>query len=192
MGGGGSETTTQETVLPDWITDAAKSNLARADDISRIGYVPNMLPQVAAFSPQQEAAFGNTNDMASAFGMQGGGGGYLPEAQEYAGGVKGYGTWDMAQQGIDQLRAERPGQYEAISGMFIDPSTGQGGSFADSPMVAQQGGGRGIDALNMLHDGGALSSSDYLSSVLNSGGPNKTLNEWDGDSISAINKVSGK
>ena len=66
-GKGGSQTT--EVKVPQYIEDAAKANLARADEISRIGYTPYYGPDVAAFSPMQQASFQNTADTASAFGL---------------------------------------------------------------------------------------------------------------------------
>lgn len=188
---GGSETTTQETKLPDWVTDAAKANIARADEISRIGYVPNYLPQVAALAPEQRASINNTNNMASAFGLQGGGGSYLPQAETYANGVQGYGTWDLAQQGIDRLKQERPGQYEAITGLFIDPETGTQGTLADNPLTGRDS-GVNYDTLNAMRRGGAMSAQDYLSTVLNGNGPDKPFGTWDDGNMAAIGKISGK
>jgi len=54
-GKGGSSTTTVE--VPEYIEEAAKRNLTRADVISQIGYVPYYGADVAAFTPLQEAAF---------------------------------------------------------------------------------------------------------------------------------------
>lgn len=135
-GKGGSQTTKVE--VPQYIEDAAKANLARADEISRIGYTPYYGPDVAAFSPMQQASFQNTADAAGAFGMSGGGmtgmeG--MPAPTTYAGGVSGYSSAPMYEQSLAQLQAQRPGQYDAIMGQFIDPmpspapsSGGKGGS----------------------------------------------------------------
>ena len=134
-GKGGSKTT--EVQVPQYIEDAAKANLARADDISRIGYTPYYGPDVAAFSPMQQAAFQNTADTASAFGLaaptsqqdiMGG----MPAPTTYAGGVSGYSSAPMYEQSLAQLQAQRPAQYQAIMDQFIDPvgspaSSGKGG-----------------------------------------------------------------
>ena len=66
-GKGGGKTT--RTEIPAYIEDAAKSNLGLADKISNIGYTPYYGPDVAAFSPMQEAAFQNTQDAASALSL---------------------------------------------------------------------------------------------------------------------------
>lgn len=137
-GKGGSQTTKVE--VPQYIEDAAKANLARADEISRIGYTPYYGPDVAAFSPMQQASFQNTADTASAFGLaaptsqqdiMGG----MPAPTTYAGGVSGYSSAPMYEQSLAELQAQRPAQYDAIMGQFIDPmpspapsSGGKGGS----------------------------------------------------------------
>lgn len=68
-GKGGSQTT--QIKIPDYLEDPIKQNIAQAQDIAKIGYVPQYGPDVAGFSPMQQAAFSNTNQAAGAFGMQG-------------------------------------------------------------------------------------------------------------------------
>ena len=71
-GGGksGSSTQTTRVRLPRVLERAARENLALADDVGRMGFMPNLGPTVAGFSPGQRAAMGNTNQAAQAFGMQ--------------------------------------------------------------------------------------------------------------------------
>ena len=66
-GKGGSTTTTVE--VPEYIEEAAKRNLTRADAISRIGYVPYYGADVAAMTPLQQAAMQNVAGQAGAFGL---------------------------------------------------------------------------------------------------------------------------
>ena len=134
-GKGGSQTTQVE--VPEYIEAAAKKNLARADEISRIGYTPYYGPDVAAFTPMQQASFYNTADAANAFGMgapasqqdiMGG----MPAPTSYAGGVSGYSSAPMYEQSLAELKERRPAQYAAIMNQFIDPvggstSSGKGG-----------------------------------------------------------------
>lgn len=122
---GGSQSTSTE--VPQWLEDAARVNLARADEISSIGYVPYYGPDVAAFTPSQQAAFANTGQAAGAFGLPGGGligteG--IPQPQQFAGGISGYSSAPLYQQSVDALSANRPGQYDFMTGMFINPFTG--------------------------------------------------------------------
>lgn len=117
-GKGGSESVNVE--IPGWAEDAARNNLARADDISRIGYTPYFGPDVAALSPMETSAFNNTNAMAQQFGMAGGGLGF-PQAQNFGGGVSGYSSGGLYAQALQELADRRPGQYQAISDLFINP-----------------------------------------------------------------------
>lgn len=166
-GGGKGGSTTTRVEIPQYIEDASRANLARADEIAKLGYVPYYGPEVAAFSPMQNATFQNTADAASAFGMAApmdttG----MPAPQVFAGGIQGYSSGSLYDQALAELRARRPGQFNAISGMFVDPVTGAaprnrsfrgdilgggaGGSSGSSPrsasdlarMLAAEGGGR--------------------------------------------------
>lgn len=129
---GGSQTS--KTEIPAYIEDASKANIARANEIAGIGYTPYYGPDVAAFNGTQQAAFGNTNQMADAFGMAQGQSN-LPQAQTFAGGVQGYSSAPMFEQALEQLRVKQPGQYDAIRAMFINPQTGA--APASQPAVQQ-------------------------------------------------------
>ena len=125
---GGS--TTEKTSVPQYIEDYGKDILSMGKDLSQIGYTPYYGPDVAAFSPMQEQAFRNTGSMASAFGM--GGGDMMsgiPEATEFAGGIRGYSSAPLYEQSVQTLQEKRPAQYDAIMSNFIDPVTGEGGRF---------------------------------------------------------------
>jgi hypothetical protein len=131
MSKGGSQTTSVE--VPEYIERAAKQNLSKAEDISRIGYVPYYGPDVAAFSPLQEAAMQNVGGQAGAFGLATPAGGVMsgmPAAQEFAGGIRGYSSAPLYQQSIDELARQRPAQKSFIDSFFIDPITGEYGSRA--------------------------------------------------------------
>ena len=53
-GKGGSQTSSVE--IPEYIEKAAQRNLNKAERISQLGYVPYYGPDVAAFTPMQQAA----------------------------------------------------------------------------------------------------------------------------------------
>lgn len=127
MSGGKGGSTTSSVQIPAWSEDAAKANLARADQLAQIGYVPYSGPDVAAFTPMQQSAFANTGQAAGAFGLSGGGmtgmeG--MPAPQTFAGGVQGYSSAPMYEETIRQLEASRPGQYAALVAPFLNPFTG--------------------------------------------------------------------
>ena len=148
MSGGKGGSSTTEVKVPAYIEEAARKNLARADEIAQIGYTPYYGPDVAAFTPMQQASFYNTADAANAFGMgapasqqdiMGG----MPAPTTYAGGVRGYSSAPIYEQSLSQLQAQRPGQYEALMAPFINPVSGAdpsapfgGGSAASSGSYA--------------------------------------------------------
>jgi len=155
MSGGKGGSTTSSVEIPEYIEEAARRNLAKAEDISQIGYVPYYGPDVAAFTPFQEAGFQQTADVASAFGMgpqmsrsdiMGG----MPAPTEFAGGVRGYSSAPLYQQAVDELAAQRPAQAQFIESFFIDPVTGQVGSRVPteydytSPVAPVDSGGGGV------------------------------------------------
>lgn len=119
MGGlfGKSKTT---TTVPDWVREPIMDNVAAARNVAAMGYTPYYGPDVAAFTPMQQASFQNTNDAMSAFGMaaptdpMAG----MPQAQTFAGGVQGYSSAPMYQAAVDQLRMRNPAQYQAIMSMM--------------------------------------------------------------------------
>jgi len=119
-GKGGSQTTRVQ--IPGWLEDAGQRTVQRGEDVARIGYVPWGGPDVAATTPMQNAAFQGANSAANAFGLPtvsnptG-----MPQASTYAGGVRGYSGRPMYDRAIADLQANRPGQYDAIMRMFVNP-----------------------------------------------------------------------
>mgnify|MGYP003676002665 CR=1 FL=1 len=127
MSFGGS--TSQETAIPEYITEAAKKNLERAELVSNIGYIPYIGPDVAAFSPMQEAGFQSTENLANAFGMGSGMSqqdimGGMGEPTQYANGVRGYSSYPLYEEALEELAKQRAGQKQYIDSLFIDPFTG--------------------------------------------------------------------
>jgi hypothetical protein len=153
MSGGKGGSTSSTVTIPQYIEDAARANLAKADEISKIGYTPYYGPDVAAFTPMQQAGFQNTAGMADAFGLAGGGTGMegMPTPTTYAGGVQGYSSAPLFEQSVAELEARRPGQYAAINAPFIDPVTGAqpmapyGAGGADAAAAAGAGYAAGTD-----------------------------------------------
>lgn len=183
MSGGGKGGSTSTSVqVPAWLESAAQQNLARADRVAQLGYTPYYGPDVAAFSPMQQAAMQGTNQAASAFGMpsvdaMAG----MPQAQTFAGGVQGYSSAPLYQQSVEALAANDPGLYRAMGQMFIDPNTGaqpaapfgsgQAGLLPPAQSAqAPRGGGRdnfGMSAPSQSASGGYTGIGD----MMNGGGP---------------------
>lgn len=128
-GKGGSQTST--VTIPPWLEAAAQKNLARADDVSAIGYTPYYGPDVAAFSPAQNAAFDNTNQAAGAFGMPTAQGNGMPAPQQFAGGVSGHSSGGLYDQSVAEFARRNPGQAAAMANLFIDPTTGGTSQFTN-------------------------------------------------------------
>ena len=120
MGKGGSSTSVE---IPDYIENAARNNLQRADFVSKLGYVPQSFgPTVAAFTPMQQSAFGNTAQAADAFGLGAPTGadifGGMGEPTTYADGIRAYSAAPLFNQTMDEFALARPGQFNAINSMF--------------------------------------------------------------------------
>lgn len=135
-GKGGKQTT--EVKIPAWLEAAAQESLARGQAVANIGYTPYYGPDVAAMTPMQLAAMQGTSSAAGAFGLPGGGmtgmeG--MPMPQTFAGGLQGYSSGGLYDQALAELEARRPGQYNAITGMFIDPITGAAPALSFGPSV---------------------------------------------------------
>lgn len=133
MSGGKGGTKTSTVEIPEYIERAAQRNLNRAEQIAQMGYVPYYGPDVAAFTPMQEAAMQNVASAAGAFGLATPTGASvtgMPTATEYAGGIRGYSSSPMFEQAQAELAARRPAQKSYIDSFFIDPVTGTYGANA--------------------------------------------------------------
>ena len=145
--GGRTETTAN---MPAFQEKAIQQGIGQASDIA--AYIdtpmPTYGPEIASFTPLENAAFQGTDMMAGAFGMPSTGGqSYMPQAQMYEGGIQGYSARPMVDQMLQQFAYERPAQAEYRASFGIDPTTGEVGSRAlESQPVElemQGGGGRG-------------------------------------------------
>lgn len=177
MAGGKGGSTTTSVQVPEYIEEAAKRNLARADTISQIGYVPYYGPDVAAFTPTQEAAFQNVASQAGAFGLTTPAGGPMagmPAPQQFAGGIQGYSSAPMYEQALGELATRRPAQFNLIESLFINPVTGQVGANVGSPVAPV------IDATAPMID----TTSPVISGV--GGGGIGTLPSVTGDPIADL------
>lgn len=128
---------TSETKIPEWLSGAAQQALARANSVAAIPYTPYFGPDVAAMTPMQEAAASNINAGASAFGMAAPTGTGMPEAQTFAGGVRGYSSAPLYEAAVNELKTRYPGTYNAIMGQFSDPMTGAMPSWMQPPAAVQ-------------------------------------------------------
>ena len=161
MSKGGSTSTS--VAVPEYIEEAAKRNLNKAEGISQIGYAPYIGADVAALTPMQEAAAQNIADTAGAFGTAGGNmsqqdiRGGMSEPTTFAGGVRGYSSAPMYEQSLEAFDEARPGQKEYIDSFFIDPYTGRAGSNIQAPIdytSLTPGGSGDLGGINRGQTGG--------------------------------------
>jgi hypothetical protein len=149
-GGGKGGKKTEETTIPSWIRDPAIRNLARAEAVQQLPYMPYYGPEVAAFTPTQNAAFDANIGAGEAFGLlapntltatSG-----MPTPTEYAGGFRGYSSQGLYDQALAELKAKQPGavaQYDALFGNTIPapvyPSSGgsrfRGSAGGNPPLI---------------------------------------------------------
>lgn len=122
--GGKSKTTTK---IPEWVRGPAERNLHRAEEASQIGYVPYYGPTLAAFNPMQNQAFANIGAGAQAFGLAGPGEMFQPtmQARDFGNGMIGHSSGELYDLALADLAARRPGQFDAINNLFLDPLTGR-------------------------------------------------------------------
>jgi len=118
---GGGKTSENKTEINPRLAAASGPAIDRAEDISKLPYMANRGIQYAAFTPDQEAAFANTNNAASAYGLDTGGGTGLPEA-ETVNGFRGYSSAPLYDDMLDKSVPQ--GAQEYIADMFHDFSQG--------------------------------------------------------------------
>lgn len=138
MSGGGKGGTSETKVkLPKELSEASKDAISLAKDVGRIGFMPFSGPAVAAFTPQQEAAFTGASQASSAFGLGGSAfakGFGLPNVQTTPDGVRGYSAMPMYDAAVANIP---PGQLEALRALFINPQTGAAPAGATRPQPQQ-------------------------------------------------------
>ncbi|NCF34267.1 MAG: hypothetical protein GWP50_11970 [Proteobacteria bacterium] len=166
MSGGKGGSTTSSVTIPEYIEAAAQRNLNKAERISQIGYTPYYGPDVAAFTPMQQAAFQGTAQAAGAFGLPGGSMsqqdimGGMPAPTTYAGGVQGYSAAPIYEQSLQTLGERRPGQKAYIDSFFIDPYAG-GAAAGNFAPIDYTGYATAAEIARNAGDGGTPSSTDY-------------------------------
>ena len=119
-GKGGGKKTTTETTVPEWVRAPADRNLQRAEALQQIEYMPYYGAEVAAFNPNQEAAFQNNANAGASFGllaptdaMAG-----MPTPTTFAGGFKGYNSMPLYDQAMTDLKTNYGDTVDAYDALF--------------------------------------------------------------------------
>lgn len=147
MSGGKGGTQTSAQSIPAWVEGPAKENLARAKAVGEIGYMPYYGPDVAALTPQQENAMRGTFGAQQAYGMIDPSAQFstgMPQAQEFAGGVRGYSSGNLFDQAVAELAVRNPEQadrYSKVMNPNINAEAYTQAANAQLPNYAQSSGG---------------------------------------------------
>lgn len=115
MSFGGKDT--QETRLPDWVTQASQRGIAEADRIAGIGYTPYVGPDVAALSSGEMAAHRGNMQAAEAFGLPVASMD-LPQAQDFNG-IQAYSSHPLYEAALAELKQKYPGNYAQLMGQSV-------------------------------------------------------------------------
>ena len=140
MSGGKGGSQKSKTTIPSWLQEPVQRNLQRAEDLAGMGYQPYYGPEVAAFNPMQIAGMQSAADAASAFGIapQMNVASSIPQAQDFGGGLMGYGSGLGFEQAVREFQQRQPAQAALYNSQFAGPNAG-GYPQAESPMMAGSG-----------------------------------------------------
>ena len=149
-GKGGSKTT--EKALPDWLRGPAERNLQSAEAVQQIEYMPYYGPDVAAFTPTQNAAFDANIGAAEAFGLLAPNSGLtatsgMPTPTDFDG-FSGYSSQPIYESALAELQAKQPGAVAQYNALF-------GGA---TPALLNRGGGGG----SRFRGGGSPPTQDKM------------------------------
>lgn len=166
--GGKGGSTSSSVQIPDWIKEPAQRNLARAEQAAQVGYMPWYGPDVAAATPQQLSAMQASNTAAQAFGLAPRGQAFdsgLPQAQEFAGGVRGYSSAPLFEQALSELTAKNPNQMDKYNSLYnnqyLNQNPSTAGRYTNGLLNAAVGGDSGAYAGSGSYSGYGPSSTSY-------------------------------
>lgn len=147
MSGGKGGSQTSKVQIPSWIEEPSIRNIARAEQVARMGYQPYYGPEVAAFSPMQQQAMQSQYDAAAAFGLAPMGGNAMagmPAPTGYAGGIQGYGSGDLFEQAVNEFQKRQPDQAALYASQFVGPDVNAINTNSNpNPRPVMVGGGEG-------------------------------------------------
>jgi len=191
-GGGKGGKKTQETTIPEWLRGPAERNLQRAEAVQQIEYMPYYGPDVAAFTPAQNAAFDANIGAGEAFGLlapntltatSG-----MPTPTDFDG-FSGYSSQPIYESALAELKANQPGavaQYDALFGNQV-PAINWGGG-GGSRFRGSAGGNppRRVRDRNSNYDGNVQKPESIErgnQAVLQAGGPMDDFSDIPGHTV---------
>jgi hypothetical protein len=191
-GGGKGGKKTEETTIPEWLRGPAERNLQRAEAVQQIEYMPYYGPDVAAFTPAQNAAFDANIGAGEAFGLlapntltatSG-----MPTPTDFDG-FSGYSSQPIYESALAELKANQPGavaQYNALFGNAV-PAINWGGG-GGSRFRGSAGGNppRRVRDRNSNYDGNVQKPESIErgnQAVLQAGGPMDDFSDIPGHTV---------
>jgi hypothetical protein len=128
MGGGGKGgSQTQSVQIPAFIQDAARRNLARAEQAQKIDYMPYYGADVAAFNPNQIQGMQANINAAEAFGLAQPGQltplAGMPAPSRFADGTLGYSSSPLYEQAVAEAARRDPASYAQREQLFVAGDT---------------------------------------------------------------------
>jgi hypothetical protein len=169
MSGGKGGSKTQSTEIPKWLEEPAIRNIARAEDVQRVPYMPWHGPDVAAFNPTQTSAMQQNIGAAEAFGLmptgsltaaQG-----MPTATTYDDGTQGYSGMPLYSQALAELKAKQPDTVSQYDALFGERTDSQGNAIPTYSRQVAQGNNSSYGNYGM----GVSSDLDLSSYILEDG-----------------------
>ena len=143
-GGGKGGSKTSKTEIPKWLEEPAIRNLARAEDVTKIGYQPYYGIDVAGFTPTQQTAMQSGYDAAAAFGLAPQGGNAMagmPQTQTI-GGMTGYSSSPLFDQAVAEWQTRNPEQAAQYNALFGSDAINNQAAPVVEPVVTSNSGGR--------------------------------------------------
>ena len=123
MSGGKGGSQTSQVQIPQYLEDAARTNIARAQAVQNIPYTPMMGPTMAGFTSGQQAGMESQAALAQRMGILPQSydvtSGYMPGAEDVGGGLKAYSSYPGYQRRVDAAYAADPqlqAKMEALYG----------------------------------------------------------------------------
>lgn len=136
-GGGGKGGTTETTTrLDPRLEEGAASAVAGALQSAGLDYAPNRGMTIAAFTPQQQAAFQGANEAAAAFGLPTGG--VNMPTPETSSGIEGYSTGGLYD---EMLKKSITPEQQAERGTILDFYSQRGQKIKGMQGLGPTGGG---------------------------------------------------
>ena len=127
MSGGKGGSSQQKVTIPDFIKEPAIRNMARAEDLQKIGYMPYYGPDVVGFNPMQQQAMQGTVNQAQAFGLAPQGMNAMagmPQTQQFNIGngqsVQGYSSAPLYEQAVAELQTRQPEFAQRYNRLYED------------------------------------------------------------------------